>query len=116
MKEVDDGLLEAGKDYSFELGSFNMEDNEYLASPDIYITVPHVNGTELKVHFFLDDRGDCRSGIIEWAEDVETDFIWLSERPDLEGEKGIDYGEIDEIIELLRKYADDYLTRYLLQK
>jgi hypothetical protein len=116
VTEVDDGLLQADKDYSFDLGSFKLEDDPNLASPDIYITVPHVNGTELKVHFFLDDRGECQSGIIEWAEDAESDFVWLSERPDLEDEKGLVYKDIDETIEVLRRHADEYLTRYLLQK
>ena len=103
-----------GGSVEFELGRYEVRQEPMCASPDVYFTLPSVNGTELRLHFFLDSRGECQSGIIEWAEDDGTDFIWLCEDTELEERYGIDYAEIDDLIERLRPMADGILTDALL--
>jgi hypothetical protein len=104
----------AVEDIEFELGKYRVVQEPLCASPDIFFTLPFINGTELKLHFFLDDRAECQSGIIEWAEDDESEFTWLCEDTEREERFGIDYAEIDDLIERLRPFADEVLTETLL--
>lgn len=109
-------MIQAGVDNEFAMGSWRVEDEGLSASPDLYFTLPSVNGTELRLHFFLDDSARCQSFLIEWAEDDASEFRWLCEDTLLEESYGIDYAEIDDLIERLRPMADEILTEFVLQE
>jgi hypothetical protein len=108
--------IEVGKDYEFELGKYRLNQDDLCASPEIFFTLPWVNGTDLSLHFFLDDNAVCRSGIIEWSMDSESDFLLLCEDSPLEKDYEIEYEDIDQMIEKLKPFADDLLTEFLLQE
>jgi hypothetical protein len=108
-------MIEANKEIEFGMGTYRLVQEDWCPGPDIYFTLPWVNGTELRLHYFLDTRGECQFGLIQWSIDHESDFFWLCDEAEYEKEYEIIYKDIDEMIEKLRPLADELLTDFILQ-